>query len=304
MTTGLWIALATLVALVGIWQAKVAIGQGLRPQQAELPPPLKTRFAVRPPAKVFTGSWVEDYIALGNKGLTDREIGWIIEDFRNTGLALVNFTDRTTDEEIMVYRTAQQRWYHGALKDGLRLTADQSSEAAQKLDEILRKVSAEFWKDRQTVSATRSIGFDSRFDYLLSHAWLFLAYDPESPSEFRFMPWEICSLTTEQSQITRRKAFEQLHAASPIPSSENSATPELILKSKTPFDDTLELPYQFALVDAIFPYLKSQSFLSDDASDDLLENIRRLHPAQFKLMLLFHPEVAQEIQTALDLQNP
>ncbi len=314
-STLLWIALATVVGLVGIWQAKVAIGQGLHPVQESLPPPLKTRVAVRPPPEVFTGDVVEDYIARCNKGLSDQEIGWIVTDFRNAGLDDPP-ADNSPDNILIDYHKRQNRWYCDAIIDGLRLSSSQSAEAAQNLAELLQEVSDAFLHG---IASEKYKEFTPKELQSLFHNWIFSSN--ESGERVRIPPRTLFTPTAHQQDIldhsfgaggSEADPFDSAPAASPA-SPVTQAPPidpsQPTLKGKTaatyPIEEDYPIPAGFEEADQTFPILKSQQMVGvgknePAVSDPFIHNVRHLHPAQLKVLLLFKPQMAAEIQAALD----
>lgn len=296
-----WFVISGVILGIAIWQAKLAV-QRETDAHRPLPPPVKTRFAIRT-VSAGSGDPAVDYATRCEKGLTDREIGWILDDFSQSGLEIANFSDRTTDDEIFAYRAAQQRWYHAALVDGLRLTPEQSAHAASHMSELFRKLKADFEED-QAKRDPNEIQFSSvaRFDVLLSASWLFLAYDESSPADFRILPWDLCVLTPQQQEITWKDEFSAgLESAAPA----KTPTHRDFLNTH-PFENSDHIPEQWLLVDAILPVLKPQTFSTDDDEESgkfLLTNARHLHPAQFKLLLLIYPHFAGEIRNALTEVN-
>ena len=146
--TLVWMVFATAIVGIAFWQAQITLAKEIAAKNKVLPPPPKTRHAVRPAAATFTGDPVADYLDRCKKGLTDQEIGWIIEDFQNAGLAFYHFNETAPDPFIIAYRAAQIRWYHDLLVDGFRLSPEQSAQASVKLRQLHEKDTAEFQQAR------------------------------------------------------------------------------------------------------------------------------------------------------------
>ena len=83
-----------------------------------------------------------DYATRKKQGLTDREIGWIVEDFQNAGLDLG--IRAAPQEEYLAQRRAQDRWYRDALVEAWSLTPEQSAQVTAKLAELYDQAKADF----------------------------------------------------------------------------------------------------------------------------------------------------------------
>ena len=318
-----WIVCATGVMGVAIWQAQVSIVQDIKSRIQTLPPPLKSRHAIRPVQVPWTGDPVADYFARCENGLTDQKIGWIIEDFKGAGLD-AEITDQHSWEELFTSRTAQHRWYHDALVDGLRLSAEQSTEATEKLNELFDLAKANFVEasGKPKIKEINGIWKDTNDgltdDFTRSSTWLKNRNDPfdQQVIDLAYQPWNLCNLTPGQQEIT----WKHLDPTS-------ATHPEEIVKNSTrPLDAEMIQQYQVANIlipepdtsnnstlhagafltsNFIFQFIPQQQFgsevgLGEITGQALLSKVRLLHPAQFKTLLLFKPEWAGKIQQALD----
>jgi hypothetical protein len=322
-TTVVWLALALLLTFAGFWQAKVAVNHDTQVLHPELPPPAKTKRALRTPATPFTGDVVADYITRCEKGTTDQEIRWILEDFRNAGLDF-DWRDRTVAiEEAFHRRATQHRWYHDALVDGLRLSREQSAEVNTHLNQLLEREKVDL------IGPTNSTHRDRKIDNeKLSES----VRDLATPTLWAFstevcMPWKLATLLPAQGEITwkkwlesdedeKLKSFDQDRGPS-NPDNESLSFlmpyPMKIFGGMGQAD--LLLPYDFQPANGIFPFLKNQRFTMNEVGDpfpsspaesyppDPLVNVRILHPAQLRMALLFNPEWARKIQSALDAKR-
>ncbi len=318
-STLLWIVLASVVGLAGIWQVKVAIGQGLHPADEDLPPPLKTRVTVRPPAKVFTGDVVEDYIARCDKGLTDQEIGWIVTDFRNAGLDSPPAAG-SPDNVIIDYHKRQNRWYDDAITDALRLSPSQSAEVGQNLTKLLQEVSDAFLHG---VATEKYKEFTPTELQSLFRNWIFSS--KESGERVIIPPRTLFTPTPQQQDIldhsfgaggSEADPFDSTKTTSPASPARQTQpidTSAPTLDGKTaatyPIEEDYPIPAGFEEADQSFPILKSQQLVGLDreepgVSDPFIHNVRHLHPAQLKALLVFKPTMAAKIQAALDKVNP
>ncbi|MEO5916991.1 MAG: hypothetical protein ABIS50_22370 [Luteolibacter sp.] len=296
-----WFIISGLIVFTAVRQIQVAAASNVQAHKP-LPPPAKTRHAIRPPILPSNGDPVADYVARCEKGMTDREIGWILEDFRNSGLDQFAFSERSTDDELLAYRVAQNGWYREALIDGLRLNREQSKEVMQKQREQFEKLKAAFKRNRaEDGTGIRPSFATSRFDLILSPFWLMGAEEYEIPDYSTFMPWDLCSLTPQQEQITWKKEYlaeEESDTAVTFP-----VHPRF--KNAHPVDQSSGIFETWQIADAVFPFLKSQTFKPKETNADvsgqvMLENLRLIHPSQFKIILMIAPNLARELQSALD----
>ena len=296
-----WFIISGLIVFTAVRQIQVAAAEKLRSHQP-LPPPAKTRHAIRPVVLPWSGDPVADYVARCAKGITDQEIGWILEDFRNAGLDQSAFNDQSIDEALLAYRTAQNRWYRDALIDGLRLNREQSDQVTAKLIEQLEKLKAAFKRNRAEEGTGKRPAFaSSRIDLIFSPYWLMGAEEYEIPDYSTFLPWDLCSLTAQQEQITWKKEY-LAETTSDIPV-EFPDHPLFI--HNHPMDSATGLPEIWLISDTVFPLLKSQTITPENVESKpsesaILANLRQLHPAQLKTILLVAPTLAGEIQSALD----
>ena len=313
-----WIVFATFLMFTAVWQAQVAAQRDLEARRQTLPPPAQTKRAIRPAPQVFTGDVAQDYIARCEKGLTDQEIGWILEDLHNAGLDrdpidyVVDY-HLHEDRQFPLFRAAQHRWYHETLVDGLRLSPEQSAQAATKLSELFAEAKEKFLR----AITSDKLSVEPYGDIAIALLWL--------DGTHRSSPWNLCKLTPEQEKITWKHLYEIVDSRKdlgfenrpPFPDNREQAATTgspLFLRSgpvEPESNKTENLPRYWS-ANRIFPLLPQQfpAFAdpnafdqpSKDSSDPILEHIRRLHPAQFKTLLLLDPNFAAEIQRALETE--
>lgn len=305
-----WIVCATFLMFTAVWQAQVAAKRDLEARRRTLPPPAKTKRAIRPATQAFTGDVVADYIARCEKGMTDQEIGWILEDFHNLGLQPHPWDDIFNDppnpsftpaelESFLAYTRAQTRWYREILRDGFRLSPEQSSELSQKLARQLEKSQATF------LGLIKS-GFPKSYPGGMGGEWT----QHWTPWTGLYLdlpdcrPWNLCSLTSSQEKISWKLASEAIESGEHVPSEPISFDANL------PVADHRDLYFQNE--SRLFPILKNQKLIRIPAADSfaepdeqyyirkILENTRHLHPAQLKTRLLLDPQIAAGIQQALE----
>ncbi len=295
--TAIWLVLAFFLTFAGFWQAKVVIARDFQARHQALPPPAKTKNATRPQPAEFTGDVVADYVARCEKGMTDQEIGWILEDFQNAGLGgdLLgpNRVHLTRDElagrhkEFFDLRAAQHRWYLGALVDGFRLNPEQSAVASKRLSDLFDLAKTDFieafnaplagqeseaeWK---TVAAQHPVE-----ELITSNRWL-------NDQELAFIPWNLCPLTPAQEKLTWKswmdKSQEERSAITELAEAtleKQAAIGNLAETTREPDNDPLTriLPYPprtwgelghtvllapvyFYSANVIFPFLDRQKF--------------------------------------------
>lgn len=316
--TLVWMIFATCVVGLAFWQAQVTVAKEMAARRKVLPQPAKTRHAIRPAPLTFTGDPAADYIARSEKGITDREIGWIVEDFQIAGLA-EPIAENATPAQLLSYRAAQQRWYHDALVDGLRLSPEQSAQAAAKLSELFDTAKANFIEAINARPQVEQVNGNWRMNdrsekamQNLTTASLWLI-DQESA----FMPWNLCSLTPAQEKLTWKKWMEdrKKNADRPVSAEkidsilENTLNDPLISHLLDGLTLTTPLPDGSVLVDAILPFPRPFKALPKtspppDESKKLPGHFQILHPAQFKLDLLFNPDYATPIQRAINGEPP
>jgi hypothetical protein len=310
-----WFALAFLVTLAAVWQAQVTVAREVIARNQPPPPPVKTRRVVRPVPVQSNENPVADYIARCEKGLTDQEIGWILEDFRNSGVNGELLFDEKPHkkEDYLSCRAAHHRWYRDTLVDGLRLSPEQSEQIARKLAEYFAEAKDEFLKT--TASEPESV--EPYANMAIVDFWLL---DPT----YKYHPWNLCDLTQEQEKITWKHFFEIVKSRENLGFQDRPTFPdnkEQALTTGGPLflrpgpvepekpDATENLP-KYWYANLIFPFLTQQDFGFRDPSafdhpivphETLLESIRRLHPAQLKTLLLLCPYLVELIQRDLEI---
>lgn len=324
--TVIWLALAFFLTFAGFWQAKVAVASASQARHRDLPPPAKTKHAVRPPPTDFTGDVVEDYIARCEKGMTDQEIGWILEDINSVGLnqeaidpapqTIAEIRDIPA-EPLFKLRLAQHHWYLNSLAGALHLTAAQRSQASSKLAELFQAAKARFnANSKLTGVATdaNGVGTDlarqDRENLVTPTLWLV-------DQEGAYLPSNLCNLSPPQQMLTWKEWFgltaEERTAAErrDIPWNANSrfllSHPRNVLQT---FETDPFLPAALVMTDVFLPFIRGQAIhyeqrdpfdeLPEKIQSELLTNARHLHPSQLKLLLLLEPQQAGEIQTAMD----
>jgi len=82
-----WVGLATSVMGLALWQAQLVVTREQKAHGSMVLPPTKIRHAERVSARSrVVGDAVTNYLTRESKGLSDRELGWILDDFQTAGL--------------------------------------------------------------------------------------------------------------------------------------------------------------------------------------------------------------------------
>lgn len=288
-----WFALALLVTLGAVWQAQVTVAQEVIARNQPPPPPAKTRHAVRPTGQ---GAPTVDYATRKGQGLTDREIGWIVEDFQTAGLDLGLRV--APKEEYLVQRKAQDRWYHDALVEAWSLTPEQSAQVTAKLAELFDQAKADFIE--ALAAGPQPIQVNGQWLIVTSSEPIHRLVD--APKRFQdadgpFMPWNLCEITSEQNPTQAGKPIPIKITGAPQQESEDV----VITKPIQIIPSAPDLLMVNHLLPRTTPSPAGEPIqVVAPPEDGILPQLRKLHPAQLKLLLLVAPEKAKEIQQALD----
>jgi hypothetical protein len=297
-----WIVFASFATAAAIWQAQISVATDLKARHQTLPPPQKTRHAIRPLPVPWSGDFVGDYTRRCQTGLTERQIGWIIEDFKTAGLDQgIRVAPR---EEYLAQRQAQHRWYHDALAEGLRLTPEQSAQASARLAERFDQAKADFIEALAT--APRPFEHQGKWYVVTGTAPIELLISPKlwmlDPAA-GLMPWDLCQLAPGQEQITWKRWYEN---------QEDEASfllPRPVITDGYGFQNLA--PARLLAANSILPFLSGQEFkpaadplvTGTDQAVDLVSQVKTLHPAQLKILLLLEPAMAVQIEQALEIAS-
>lgn len=254
-----WFALAFLVTLAAVWQAQVTVAREVIARNQPPPPPVKTRRAVRP---VPPQSPAVDYATRKKQGLTDREIGWIVEDFQNAGLDLG--IRAAPQEEYLAQRRAQDRWYRDALVDAWSLTPAQSAQVTAKLAELYDRAKADFIE--ALAAGPQPVEINGQWYIITSAEPIHRLIDANrrlDDANSPYMPWNLGRFSVKPDDCPDPVSIGFL-----LPRSDPSAEEEGV-----------------------------QVAPPEEAT---LSQFRKLHPAQLKLLLLVDPDKWKDIQAALE----
>jgi hypothetical protein len=244
--------------------------------------------------------------------MTDQEIGWILEDFRNAGLDIIPPED-SSDIALIDFHRCQNRWYRDALTDGFRLSPAQSAEVDQHLAhhlQVASDIATHLATDEQREEMSELTDDDISS---LFRRWYFSS----AKDTVGISPANLFTPTSGQKDMLDNSFF-QLVLADPFengpPTSQApaKASGNSTLKGKTaatyPIWEDYPIPTGFEVADRTFPFLKSQPVILSSRTDPdnpakFIHNVRHLHPAQLKILLLSKPEVVARIQLALESES-
>ncbi|MFD0892893.1 hypothetical protein KBB96_15835 [Luteolibacter ambystomatis] len=287
-----WLVSATALLSIGAWQAaQIAVDAKTRAMAAVKVPPKKTRSDGRKPSakELAQIDPVGTYIARAKRGMTDQEINWMIEDFHKRGLDKDLVPD--TVEHYQSLRQRQAAWYLQALAEGFSLSPSQKSEAAARLRRWRLQGDEEYAaKANEPDPITNNelkVG-DRAADYAFASQWLFIG-DHADPSV-------LCDLTPEQKRLT----YQDMPSGIYRNYAHDLAADQWIM----PPNATLEPKSSPVAVPDIFPLMPSQLVPPGQRSGGELAQARRLQPAQLRIILLFHREIAAWLSDSLEKNTP
>lgn len=295
-----WFVLAFLVTGSAVWQAQVAATREASARHRQLPPPLKTRRAERSSshgvAANSTGDPVADYATRRAKGLTDREIGWIVEDFQSAGLDLG--IRAASKEAYFAQRKAQDRWYQAALIEAWSLNPEQSAQVAAKLAELNDQAKADFIEALN--AGPQPIEINGQWFILTSAEPIHRLIDANARLQGTagaFLPWNLCKMAPGLRPDQSDKKIDIKITGAP-------GEPYRGMELAEPVHTISPAATSLITVDQFLPQpaapTKEESIQVMPAEGDILAQLRKLHPAEVKLLLLIDPEKSREIRNALD----
>lgn len=186
-----WIVFATLMIGLAFWQAQMIALKEAQSQQKTLPPPAKTRHAIRSERPATATS--------EHKQLTNRQLGWLVEDFQTAGLD--QGIRAGTPQEFLAQRKTAQLWYRDALVEGLQLKEEQKKEVTVKLDQQFDRAKADQIESMK--SAPKPFQQNGKWYVITSadnirplveaRAWM---------SEIAFAPGNLCQLDASQLDLS------------------------------------------------------------------------------------------------------
>lgn len=280
-----YIVVATFVMVTAVWQAQVSAKRDLEARRRTLPPPAKTKYAIRAVPQPFAGDPVPNYNARRAKGLTDQEIGWIVEDFLTAGLDLgIRVAPM---EDYLAQRKAQDRWYHDALVEAWSLTPEQSAQVTAKLADLFELAKGDFIE--ALAGGPRPFEHDGKLYNLTGADPIHRLIDANPrllDAKGRSLPWNLCKMAVELNQAKKEIKINIIN----VPDKERYASVAPVEPSDSMVD--LVLPKQS-------PPPGAEPVQAPLPEGGILPQFRKLHPAQLKLLLLIAPERVKDIQQAL-----
>ena len=302
-----WLMLALILSVGGVWLAlRVATGAA-------------TAIATAGPMKPGKSSErklrenrdaMEEYLARCEKGMTAREVRWIVEDFQKEGLddglgsfnAIVGSMLEPLDiseagtrqllelsigtepanklkSTALVWANRQQDWYSGAMAEALQLSWEQKLEMKAAGRRFVKACEGDFFQlkeafaDEKDGGPTKSYMRDRIYSVLLGKDLLFPATGLLDPSYW-------------------------LQQSSSAPAERIQLSPQQEEVFKLGKDSKVVLPSRLEGVEAVLPVMPEQKFPADD--HDIVRLAEALHPAQLKVLLLLKPAIATELTEALE----
>jgi hypothetical protein len=272
-----WLCCATLLVGLALWQAKQSVARdAARPQ--ELPPPKKTRHAIRNAPVAIAGDPVTNYLARCEKGMTVQELAWVLADYRNAGLDLDWTAAGVTNKQRLALRGSQLRWYRRLLVAVLQLDATQTAQVTTRLAEIFSKArdQSELQPSATTESAAR--------EQSVGPAWMSSGDLSATQFDPSLLPQNLCELTPAQLRLLQGDGLgERAH------SPHDGFLP--LLKSQVPED----FAPRISVTEDEPPSPESPANPTLLAIEAL-----KLQPAQLQWRLLRSPGLAAQLQQALD----
>jgi hypothetical protein len=289
-----WLILALIAAGFAIWQAQVTpVKTGSTGQSLKMTP-TKTRRADRSKALLAANEKARDPIAKyadrRKVGLSDQEIEWIVNDFKYAKLDLGIRV--ATNIDYLNQRRAQDLWYRDALVEAWSLTPDQAAQATAKLAELCTEAQATLAKAFEAActfdhNGTKMVIIGSEPIHQLIGFNLRLQDD-----RAEFLPWNLCQMSLESNPIKSEK--ERMEDTQPLPTS-----PDEIVEPYEPIillrDDLTLLKINRFLPQPI-PAARTIETELAVREEGELQQLRKLHPAQLKLLLLTYPDITSKIQ--------
>ena len=330
----MWLVFGLVVVVGGCWLAVVGV-QSFVEQMTGLQggTPKAGKSGERVPEVALTDVQA-DYRARCARGMTKDEIRWILQDFEKSGIAqeLVPLRDisakvlhpepgeRATIAERELLRKAtltmakrEREWFGDALAEGLMLDpgqklemkqrlADAYAEDAKQFDQVeaaIRRVdelvaNKEEPNEQELGEISQLLGGEVRhvimayFSIATAQMWL---------GEEAYAPWNLCQLKADQLAVTNHDHVSAQHG-------ENAEAGWLMFTPETDGGEAIRFPRFLDGTSAILPFTAKQNFPSDEndvpVEEKSIEVLTKLHPAQFKLLLLFYPELPGDLIPLLE----
>ena len=306
-----WLMLALILSVGGVWLAlRVATGAATAIATAGPMKPGKSSERKAREEQLDAVDVVEDYIARCKKGMSAREVRWVIEDFQKAGLDQ-GLRDAPAGQFIR-QRKAQHAWYLDLLVDGLRLDPEQKREAKEKLAGLLEEAVADFQKDLAE-QASEAVEEDGRRFQVVAGAVVSRLIDSKQwLADERYAPWELCDLTDEQKRVTWFRWIQTVRTDEPgLATSDPDREwfdPDMCSLTDPASPDpgsvgdfaTGQAPGKIDAAGSIFPFVSGQHFIERGSAGPIEMQAMGCHPAQLKTSLLVNPGMAARLLEGLN----
>lgn len=325
----IWFVLALLLSAGACWLALLAaegnftLGRTAAAAKEEKPAKSTNRAA----RKIGPQFSVESYVERSRKGMTARQVRWIVEDFQKAGLddpkvekawqLVSDFKEtaaserglswmnpemsRVAKDEAIEIGWQQRAWYLDLLADGLSLDVWQKRQAKERCALRLLETQEEFLKDpaKEAGNQYHVIAELPSYAGLAEPAhWL---------EDQELAPWKLVDLAAPQLRITWHdfRQPEGPRAEDEVPWFDpaamevlNLAVPGKPTASEFPAGSA---PTEIEGAAAIFPFTPGQNFSRHgrQGAGKLESEAMGCHPAQLKTLLLLRPELAGELMAEL-----
>jgi len=309
-----WMMLALILCMGGVWLA-LRVASGAVAAHAAAAPMKPGKASERKP--LGETDVVEDYTTRCQKGMTARQVRWIVEDFQKEGLddgpgsfrAIIEMilepldiagADEQELEELsiddetaaklktlgfeMAFR--QQRWYADALADGLRLSSQQKLELKASGRRLVKDCEDDFLEINGAVAEAETEEPET---------------EAEEPEASYISGRVLDGLSGTDLLFPRTGLLEPsywLKQPTSAASERIDLTPgqlEIVHPEK---GSAVEIPDRLGDVEEVLPLIAGQKFPADE--NDILGLAEAMHPAQLKVLLLLEPEIAGELMAALE----
>ncbi len=230
----------------------------------------------------------KEFEAERKRGLSEREVRWIVEDLQAAGFTSEGVGAETT-EEYFALRKSRERWYLDTLAMGLGLTGEQKFQAAETLRELGNAEYEEFRKYAGSLKIFEVEGRpmaivsgDKVGRFTLVGRWM-------DSSEYH--PQNLCKLGEEQLEVSRSSEDREGY------STRDFGTDVRYTDLVDPFGDQY---IEIADAGKIFPLSMAQvDGIRAARGKDFLAEVRYLTRSQLMTLLLFNPSVAKKISERL-----
>lgn len=249
-----------------------------------------------------TVSLAQEYLSKTQRGMTETEVRWVVQDFLARGLD-VEYPEDTTAEGFLALRKAREQWYLGALVSGLRLTIEQESEARERM-KVLRDM--DYLEYLKYIDGLKPFEQGGKKMLMIEGGKAITLTDANQwLNQEGYRPWELCQLREDQLSLTRFHSQNQEKA-------DSQGAEDHVMNPKLPEELADHgLNYYalgmmgFGAVDSFFPLSRNQvsvllSEESNQASHGHLEWVKVMHSEQLKMFLLFNPQVTKKLINALE----